>query len=74
MTLLLKGLTPINPRLPCPVTLLFSRRPGGILLIYSRPLTGCNNNVSNHSVLISRQPQENEDVDTCKNIPFVPTG
>ena len=32
------------------------------------------NDEGNHAVLINRQPNANDNVDTCKNIPFLPLG
>ena len=44
-----------------------------ILLKFSRLPTGYDNDKSNYSSLINRQPPRSQDVDT-KNIPFLPTG
>ena len=61
--------SPIRPGLPNPATLMFNRLARGILPKFSRPTILCNNDESNLTVLINRQPQLNENIDTCKNIP-----
>ena len=46
----------ISYRLPGQELVLFSRPSEGILPRFSRPPIGCNNDESNHSRLIHRQP------------------
>ena len=48
----------VQPKLPSPATLLINRPSRGILPRFSRLSLGCDNDVSNHSTLINRQPQE----------------
>ena len=64
-------LTPIIPGLPGPAKLLFNGPSRGIMLRFSRPPIGCDNDESNHFVLIKRQPQASEDVNT-KGFVFFP--
>ena len=52
---------PISHALPSPAMFLLNRPSRGILLRFISPPTRCGNNESNHSTLISRQPQTNLD-------------
>ena len=54
--------------------LLFTRPTRVMLPTFSRPPVLCDNNEGTHTVLINRQPQISEDVDTHENIPFLTTG
>ena len=53
--------------------LLFNRPLRDILARFSRQPKGCDTDKSNHSGLMTRQPEVHKDVDTCKSIPFLPT-
>ena len=57
MSLLQIGSTPVNPRLPSPVTILFNRLARGLLPTFSRHLIMCDNNDNNCVVLRHMQPQ-----------------
>ena len=74
MALLQTRSTPINPWLPSPATLLFNRLTRGILPKFSRQVMLCDNDERNFIMFLGEQSQANQDINTCKNIPFLPTG
>ena len=74
MVLLQIRSTPISASLPSPSTLLFNRMTRDILLKFSRQSVLGNYSDSNNTSLLERQCQASQDIDTCKNIPFLPTG
>ena len=57
MSLLKIRLTPVNPKVPNPATLLFNRPARGLLPRLSRTPIIYDNNESNHDALKRRQPQ-----------------
>ena len=63
--------TPISPDIPSPTTPLFNRPTRGILQQFKRQLVLCDNDESNLTEFIDGQPQSNEDIGTCKTIPFL---
>ena len=62
--------TLISPRLPNPATLLFNRPITGLLPKPSRPSKLTDNNENNHTALINRQPNVNDDIDAQKKSHF----
>ena len=58
------------PGYKTPARLLFNRPTRGIPQRFSGQALLCDNDETTLSILINRQPQLNEDVDTHKNIPF----
>ena len=66
MALLQISSTPISLRLPSPVMILFNRLTGDILPKFNRQLVLCDNNESNFIVLLERQVQAIQDIDTHK--------
>ena len=74
MTLLQVRSMLISPRSPSLAILLFNRPTGGILPRFNRQPLLCDHDECNLIVLIGQQSKSNEDIDTFKNIPFLPTG
>ena len=74
MALLQIKLTPISPRLPSLVMLLCNRPARGLLPKFNRLLTLHDNDEHNHMALVNRQSHAYVEVDTPKNIPFLPVG
>ena len=64
----------ISPRLQCLATLLFNRHTRGLLPKISRPPMFFDNDENNHTILINRQLNITEEIDTHKNIPFLSIG
>ena len=73
MSLLQRGSTSISPTLPSAATLLFNTPTRDTVQRLGRPPILCDNDESNFTVLLNRQPHLNEDADTWNNIPFVHT-
>ena len=63
-----------KPRLWSPLILLFNRLTKGLLLRFNIPTIMCDNDESNHAAWRSRQPQSNNETDTCVNISLLHTG
>ena len=66
--------TLISLGLKSPATVLFTRMPRGLLTNFTRPPVIFDNDENNHTNLMNRQPNVNEDVPTLENIPLPPAG
>ena len=65
--------SPISPRLPSLPTFMFNRPTRDRLPRSNRWPILCDDDESSLTGLMIRQPQLNDDIDTHKNIPFIPT-
>ena len=73
MTLLEISSTLIGLGLPSALTLQSNRWTKGIRPKYNRQQVLSNNNESIYTALLERQPKASQNIDTFKNIPFLPT-
>ena len=66
--------TLVSPGLPSSNTFVLNRLTRSILPNFNRKPVLCDNNESNDTALLERQPQAGQAIDTYKNSPFILTG